>query len=400
MQKKYTLLALSFLIFAAIVNMGCTEVNSYEDAIETNIYAQISIDLPNVDTLHFFNQHAQGGNHVLDYYINEKNAFRSFPYVDPIPFGSAVDPFPFGSGLDWGITFDLVKDITTGPTSGMWLPVTKNYFEDARDVNDKFWFRYVFDFNYAEDPFTYPSYLNDRVSAPIKSWDIEFQQDANTGEIQLPSGSSRSQNLDRYIGYDALTKDLNFYEIDIASLENEEPVLFDTQTQPLIGSSGEYSDQIEHYAMPITLTKVDAITFKEHALWSRDGNPFLDKEKTWEIIEIRDSDGTLLNSSGYDCLYDNTFTFSAGNSLKLDIGLVHCASIDQPLLDNGVTEVFQQYTVVTDSITVSPYPYVYITTPGALFAPQRMFMISFDQETAELSTKYGTDSITLKVQAI
>lgn len=387
MQKKHTLRALSFLIFAAIVNTGCQN-DPYQDEFLSNIYAQISIDLPNVDTLHFFNQNAQSGNHVRDYYINEKNAFRSFPYVDPFPFGQ--------SSAD-GITFDLVQDITLG----MWLPVTKNYFEDAHNgFKDLFYFMYVGNSYYPE--WTYPPYLNNGVSAPFKSWDMEFEWDSNIAGRKYPSGHlPRSLNLDRYIGYNKVTKTLEFYELDIASLAIKVPAPFDTKYQiTAVSFSDDHYETLYHHAMPITLTKVDSITFKEHALWSRDGNPFLDKEKTWEIIEIRDSDGTLLNSSAYDCLYDNTFTFSAGNSLKLDIGLVHCASIDQPLLDNGVTEVFQQYTVVTDSITVSPYPYVYITTPGALFAPQRMFMISFDQETAELSTKYGTDSITLKVQAI
>lgn len=383
MQKKYTVPALSFLIFAAIVNTGCDDTSN-EDEFKSNIYAQISANLPNVDTLHFFNENTQSRNHVVDYYANSINASRSYPYVSQPPFGSIQ-----GSG----ITFDLVKDITLG----MWLPVTQNYFEDAHNGPsywfDDFYFFYVGDTFYYPS-FTYPPYLNNAVSAPFKSWDIEFEWDSNIAGRKYPSGHSpTSLNLDRYIGYNKVTKTLEFYELDIASLAIKVPAPFDSKNQ----LTYEGYSFLNHHAMPITLTKVDSITFKEHALWSRDGNPFLDKEKTWKIIEIKDSVGTLLNSSGYDCLYDNTFTFSAGNSLKLDIGLVHCASIDQPLLDNNVTQVFQQYTVVTDSTVI---PYVYITTPGALFAPQKMFMISFDQETAELSTKYGTDSITLTVQAI
>ena len=305
---------------------------------------------------------------------------------------------PFGSAADSGITFDLVEDITTGPNAGLWLPVTESYFEDARTgVNGAFWFQYVFDFNYGPNPFSLPlPYLDSEVSAPIESWELEpLEIDTNNIISLSPFGSGLSF-LNRYIGYNKVTKTLEFYELGPPVLL---PELFYAQTEPLTapGAVAGNTDNIWHVVSSLTLTKVDSITFKEHALWSRDGNPFLDKEKTWKIIEIKDSDGTLLNSSAYDCLYDNTFTFSAGNSLKLDIGLVHCASIDQPLLDNNVTQVFQQYTVVTDSTVI---PYVYITTPGALFAPQRMFMISFDQETAELSTKYGTDSITLKVQAI
>ena len=393
MQKKYTVPALSFLIFAAIVNMGC-EDSLGGDEYQINHYAQIRANLSDVDTLHFFNENTQSGNHVLDYYGSSINASRSFPYVSLPPFGSTADS---------GITFDLVEDITTGPNAGLWLPVTESYFEDARTgVNGAFWFQYVFDFNYGPNPFSLPlPYLDSEVSAPIESWELEpLEIDTNNIISLSPFGSGLSF-LNRYIGYNKVTKTLEFYELDIASLAIKVPAPFDTKYQiTAVSFSDDHYETLYHHAMPITLTKVDSITFKEHALWSRDGNPFLDKEKTWKIIEIKDSVGTLLNSSGYDCLYDNTFTFSAGNSLKLDIGLVHCASIDQPLLNNGVTEVFQQYTVVTDSITVSPYPYVYITTPGALFAPQRMFMISFDQETAELSTKYGTDSITLKVQAI
>ena len=391
MQKKYTVPALSFFIFAAIVNMGC-EDSLGGDEYQINHYAQIRANLSDVDTLHFFNENTQSGNHVLDYYGSSINASRSFPYVSLPPFGSTADS---------GITFDLVEDITTGPNAGLWLPVTESYFEDARTgVNGAFWFQYVFDFNYGPNPFSLPlPYLDSEVSAPIESWELEpLEIDTNNIISLSPFGSGLSF-LNRYIGYNKVTKTLEFYELVPPVLL---PELFYAQTEPLTapGAVAGNTDNIWHVVSSLTLTKVDSITFKEHALWSRDGNPFLDKEKTWKIIEIRDSVGTLLNSSGYDCLYDNTFTFSAGNSLKLDIGLVHCASIDQPLLNNGVTEVFQQYTVVTDSITVSPYPYVYITTPGALFAPQRMFMISFDQETAELSTKYGTDSITLKVQAI
>ena len=395
MQKIYALLAQSFLILAALVNTSC-DLDPDSDEFQSNLYVQISANLPNVDTLHFFNENTQSGNHVVDYYVNSINASRSYPYVSQPPFGSIQ-----GSG----ITFDLVKDITLG----MWLPVTQNYFEDAQDpyaavAKNRYWFRDVFDFMYVGDAslytFTYPSYLNNRVSAPFKSWDMELEWDSNLPGLKYPSGRHPiSLNLDRYIGYNKVTKTLEFYELDIASLAIKVPAPFDTKSKRIAVRALRLDiySYLDHYAMPITLTKVDSITFKEHALWSRDGTPFLDKEKTWKIIEIRDSVGTLLNSSGYDCLYDNTFTFSAGNSLKLDIGLVHCASIDQPLLDNNVTQVFQQYTVVTDS-TVTPY--VYITTPGALFAPQRMFMISFDQETAELSSKFGTDSITLKVQAI
>ena len=388
MQKKYTVPALSFFIFAAIVNMGC-EDSLGGDEYQINHYAQIRANLSDVDTLHFFNENTQSGNHVLDYYGSSINASRSFPYVSLPPFGSTADS---------GITFDLVEDITTGPNAGLWLPVTESYFEDARTgVNGAFWFQYVFDFNYGPNPFSLPlPYLDSAVSAPIESWELEpLEIDANNNISLSPFGSGLSF-LNRYIGYNKVTKTLEFYELVPPVLL---PELFYAQTEPLTapGAVAGNTDNIWHVVSSLTLTKVDSITFKEHALWSRDGNPFLDKEKTWKIIEIKDSVGTLLNSSGYDCLYDNTFTFSAGNSLKLDIGLVHCASIDQPLLDNNVTQVFQQYTVVTDSTVI---PYVYITTPGALFAPQRMFMISFDQETAELSTKYGTDSITLKVQAI
>ena len=392
MQKKHTLRALSFLIFAAIVNTGCQN-DPYQDEFLSNIYAQISIDLPNVDTLHFFNQNAQSGNHVRDYYINEKNAFRSFPYVDPFPFGQ--------SSAD-GITFDLVQDARTFPSfwPGLWMPVTEGYWVNAVTLPwGGGWFKDVFNYDYSPDPFFLPYNMDTIVSAPLQMWELEpLEFDALNNPI-LPDVASGSQLINRYIGYNKVTKTLDFYELAFFE-PRADAIEFDYQLEYMNSDPNGKTDQIWHLFTPMTLTKVDSITFKEHALWSRDGNPFLDKEKTWEIIEIRDSDGTLLNSSAYDCLYDNTFTFSAGNSLKLDIGLVHCASIDQPLLDNGVTEVFQQYTVVTDSITVSPYPYVYITTPGALFAPQRMFMISFDQETAELSTKYGTDSITLKVQAI
>ena len=170
------------------------------------------------------------------------------------------------------------------------------------------------------------------------------------------------------------------------------------------GTSGEV---IVEETLTITLIKelasantrviLDSITFSEHALWSK-GDPYMDSEKTWEITEITDSAGNILNSAAYDCLYDNTFTFYPGNQLKLDLGAIYCPSLDQPLLDLGQDFAYQQYVVVDEPGQTNPY--VLITTPGGLFAPQRMYMMNFDQEDASLSTKYGSDSINMKVKAL
>ena len=154
---------------------------------------------------------------------------------------------------------------------------------------------------------------------------------------------------------------------------------------------------IKELASANTRILLDSITFSEHALWSK-GDPYMDSEKTWEITEITDSAGNILNSAAYDCLYDNTFTFYPGNQLKLDLGAIYCPSLDQPLLDLGQDFAYQQYVVVDEPGQTNPY--VLITTPGGLFAPQRMYMMNFDQEDASLSTKYGSDSINMKVKAL
>ena len=154
---------------------------------------------------------------------------------------------------------------------------------------------------------------------------------------------------------------------------------------------------IKELASANTRVILDSITFSEHALWSK-GDPYMDSEKTWEITEITDSAGNILNSAAYDCLYDNTFTFYPGNQLKLDLGAIYCPSLDQPLLDLGQDFAYQQYVVVDEPGQTNPY--VLITTPGGLFAPQRMYMMNFDQEDASLSTKYGSDSINMKVKAL
>ena len=154
---------------------------------------------------------------------------------------------------------------------------------------------------------------------------------------------------------------------------------------------------IKELASANTRILLDSIIFSEHALWSK-GDPYMDSEKTWEITEITDSAGNILNSAAYDCLYDNTFTFYPGNQLKLDLGAIYCPSLDQPLLDLGQDFAYQQYVVVDEPGQTNPY--VLITTPGGLFAPQRMYMMNFDQEDASLSTKYGSDSINMKVKAL
>lgn len=168
-------------------------------------------------------------------------------------------------------------------------------------------------------------------------------------------------------------------------------------TAPLVrsiweGECTEYKATIYEAELEI----VDSIPFIEHAIWSK-GNPIGDTEKIWTIDSIFDKDMNYLGTAAYDCLYDNTFTFALGNSLKLDLGTEYCPSLDQPLLDQGQDFVFQQYAIIDEPGQANPY--VLITTPGNLFAPQRMYLLNYDQEKALISTTYDTDSIFLKINA-
>jgi hypothetical protein len=142
-------------------------------------------------------------------------------------------------------------------------------------------------------------------------------------------------------------------------------------------------------AVSVVVSLKDASGIGSANFWFRRPEFGLFKRKT-------SSSGWVYNSQTEN--YDNTFTFYPGNQLKLDLGAIYCPSLDQPLLDLGQDFAYQQYVVVDEPGQTNPY--VLITTPGGLFAPQRMYMMNFDQEDASLSTKYGSDSINMKVKAL
>ena len=344
--KKYMLKAASGLIFSAVilVNMGCEEGTTLTDTWE----AELSYVILNDTTIPYDIIHVFEGDPTT---MNKVTYFQAYASQNP-------DNYLYKGDTNFNRTPSYMIDTPYIFSVGL-NPITQNTASEAKASH------------IAIDSLGRIAVL------------YEGQNDVLLGYNQ----GTKALEMFYYSG----TRDTFFYQNQLDQYQDY------ANGEDFIRQETIIITLIKELASANTRILLDSITFSEHALWSK-GDPYMDSEKTWEITEITDSAGNILNSAAYDCLYDNTFTFYPGNQLKLDLGAIYCPSLDQPLLDLGQDFAYQQYVVVDEPGQTNPY--VLITTPGGLFAPQRMYMMNFDQEDASLSTKYGSDSINMKVKAL
>ena len=199
-----------------------------------------------------------------------------------------------------------------------------------------------------------------------------------------------------FVAYDTVTKNLDFFNYPSENSLGIELINSLNRNDNSDCTRDKWKTYLVTASDVSGFEAFESLSYLEHAMWSK-GDPFLDQEKEWLIDSIFDKDMNYLGTQAYDCLYDNSFTFYPGNKLLLSLGTEYCTPLDDPLLDQGQDFVYQQYLVVDEPTQDNPY--ILITTPGALFAPQRMYVLDYSQESALLSTTYASDSIFMRVTA-